>query len=290
MRCSYPVKIKDPKNPGEWIEVPCGRCTACRVNYGLNWSIRVKHELEMHDFALWVCLTYNDVHLSLQNLEYDNGCKNSLERRELQLFLKNFRRDIEPLKVRFFACGEYGDEFNRPHYHIIIFGISPEHPYFKDKYKFYQNGQWKGWRIDNLPSWPHGFVEIDKDTAGVNAARYVAKYMLKKYKGKDSVQHYAELGIKPEFIAMSLKPGIGATGIDKHAKYYRDNKKCNLGGRSYNMSRYMVKRVSDTLGVDLDEEIKFEHQEYRKSHPENIKKKQEFNGHQQEINLRKGKR
>ena len=219
-------------------------------------------------------------------MEYKNGHYNSLERRELQLFLKNFRRDVEPLKVRFFACGEYGDKFGRPHYHIIIFGISPEHPYFKDKYKVYRDGEFAGWRIDRLPSWPHGHVEIDKDTAGTKAARYVAKYMLKKRKGKGAKEYYEKQGISPEFIAMSLKPGIGATGIDKHAKYYRDNQKATLDGKTYNLSRYMVDRVGNALDIDFDEQIKLNHAEYRKTHP----KKDDFNGHQQEQTLKKGKR
>lgn len=36
--------------------------------------------------------------------------------------MKRLRKYLEPVKVRFFACGEYGDNTYRPHYHLILFG------------------------------------------------------------------------------------------------------------------------------------------------------------------------
>ncbi|MCE3047900.1 hypothetical protein LW137_00305 [Helicobacter sp. faydin-H23] len=47
----------------------------------------------------------------------------SVSKRELQLFLKRLRKALGDKKIRYYACGEYGDTFLRPHYHLIIFGM-----------------------------------------------------------------------------------------------------------------------------------------------------------------------
>jgi hypothetical protein len=46
--------------------------------------------------------------------------------------MKRLRKKIQPLKIRFFHCGEYGDKTRRPHYHALIFGYGfPDKKIFK---------------------------------------------------------------------------------------------------------------------------------------------------------------
>ena len=66
----------------------------------------------MHPHNAYITLTYNDDHLPA------NG---SLQPRDLQLFWKRLRKARTP-GIRYYACGEYGDQTARPHYHAIIFG------------------------------------------------------------------------------------------------------------------------------------------------------------------------
>lgn len=50
--------------------------------------------------------------------------------RHAQLFtmsLRKVNRKVYPMKqLRYYACGEYGERFGRPHYHYIIFNLHPD--------------------------------------------------------------------------------------------------------------------------------------------------------------------
>ena len=46
---------------------------------------------------------------------------------------------------------------------------------------------------------------------------YVARYVIKKQKGKGSKEYYENLGVKPEFVRMSRRPGIAR-------EWYEENK------------------------------------------------------------------
>ena len=71
-------------------------------------------ERQRHDAALFVTLTYSE-----EEVPKDG----SVDVKHVQLFLKRLRRRMEPLQVRYFAVGEYGDHTLRPHYHALLFGV-----------------------------------------------------------------------------------------------------------------------------------------------------------------------
>lgn len=232
-------------------------------------------------------LSYDDLHLSLQNLEYRDvdGRVNSLEKREIVLWKKRFQKELYPLKVRFFGCGEYGGEGNRPHYHFAIFGLSKDHPIFKKLYKDKRQGWWC-----RLDSWPFGNVWVDDKEPQPRVGSYIAKYILKKHKGKDSEQYYDSRNINPEFVSMSLKPGIGASKIDEYASHYMHQPFVYMQGQKIPLSRYMKKRISDVMVRDYgdiwDENSVFEH--FRKMSSDYVKQKLTIDeGLQQERYLKK---
>lgn len=68
-------------------------------------------ELKDHRTAVFTTLTYDEQH-----------CPPTLDRTHLAKFLKRIRRAAEPLRIRFFASGEYGEKNARPHYHAILYG------------------------------------------------------------------------------------------------------------------------------------------------------------------------
>ena len=93
------------------LSLPCGRCVGCRLERSRQWAVRCMHEASMHMFNSFVTLTYDDNHLP----EY-----NSLNYKHFQDFMKRLRKSHNG--VRFYMCGEYGEDFSRPHYHAIVTG------------------------------------------------------------------------------------------------------------------------------------------------------------------------
>lgn len=285
MQCSHPIRIPDPNNKGNFIYVRCGNCTACRIEYQTAWKIRAELEMRNHDSNLWVALTYDPVHLSLQNLEYEQdkdfshlgrvGVYDSLEKQELDLFWKRFRKAISPLKIRYMQCGEYGGKFGRPHYHAIIFGMDRHHPIFSN---FHYVKSRKGF-VGYIPQWPHGEFWISENPATIENAEYLAKYIHKKHKGKQAKEYYEDLNIKPEFFSVSNRPGIGAVKIDEFSKYYQFHPYYETKGKKLSLPRYVVERVDKNID-DFKETIEFNNLEHRK-----LFGVRDFDGQQQERNL-----
>ena len=94
---------------------PCGQCMACRLNKQREKAMRIGHELQYHKESVFITLTYDPEHLP------ENG---SLVKSDVQKFLKRLRKRLGVERVRYFLCGEYGELGNRPHYHLIVFGLS----------------------------------------------------------------------------------------------------------------------------------------------------------------------
>ena len=112
MICTSPISIKGDNG---YMFVPCGQCIACRINHAKEWATRIYGESRMHDENIFLTLTYDDEHLPKDN---------SVHKDEVQRFMKRLRKAVYPDKVRYFLCGEYGGQFGRPHYHVILFGLS----------------------------------------------------------------------------------------------------------------------------------------------------------------------
>ena len=120
MQCVKPIRIKGKqgtysfKNFSDGMYVPCGRCIACRIRKREEWTIRLLHELKYHADAVFVTLTYNDESLPINQKGYP-----TLRKKHLQDFFKRLRinldRDYHHRKIKYFACGEYGDCTGRPH-------------------------------------------------------------------------------------------------------------------------------------------------------------------------------
>lgn len=180
------------------IEIPCGQCIGCRLERSRQWAIRIMHEASLYDENCFLTLTYNDEHLPLDG---------SVHVEEFQKFMKRLRKQID-VKIRFFHCGEYGDDEGRPHYHAIIFNYD-----FSDK-KLHKidNGN-RLYTSETLQKlWPFGYCLIGSVT--FESAAYVARYILKKVTGDKAADHYQ--GRKPPYVTMSRRPGIGAAWLEKY--------------------------------------------------------------------------
>jgi len=205
------------------IQLKCGQCIGCRLERSKQWAIRCMNEAQMHSKNCFITLTYND-----ENLPPND----SLVYRDFQLFLKRLRFKYSGTTIRYYMAGEYGENYGRPHFHAILFGID-----FADKKPWKKSGDNILYRSKDLESlWTDnlgnslGYSSIGDVT--FESASYVARYIMKKQnsdklnpntgKPYNAVYDYTnpktgEITKKtPEFTKMSLKPGIGATWIEKY--------------------------------------------------------------------------
>ncbi len=160
--------------------------------------MRCVHEASLYSENCFVTLTYDNRHLP------GNG---SLDRRELQLFLKRLRKRYGQ-GLRYYGCGEYGEKFDRPHYHLCLFNHDFEDKVLwkiKDGVRLYTSAQL-------ATVWELGFSTVGAVT--FESAAYVARYCMKKITGPGSGAHYGAR--VPEFPAMSRgSKKLGTGGIGK---------------------------------------------------------------------------
>lgn len=192
---------------GSSLSVPCGKCIACRVTRAQQWAVRCMHEAQLHEANSFLTLTYSD-----KNLPADY----SVDKRTMQLFQKKLRKHL-PQRVRFFGCGEYGEQTLRPHYHSICFGWFPTDAKL---YKRTPSGPlFTSAQLDDI--WGLGDCKVGAVT--FQSARYVAGYVIKKWGGDLAADHYTRVHpltfktvqVQPEFKLQSTNPGIGSGWFDK---------------------------------------------------------------------------
>lgn len=193
------------------FQVPCGQCIGCRLDKAQDWSTRIYHEASLHENNSFITLTYSDDYMPLLG---------TLVPRDLQLFFKRLRKAKGA--VRYFACGEYGEETRRPHYHAILFGQDFAHD--RKPWRRSPTGHvlYRSALLEKL--WPYGHSEIGSVTH--ESAGYVARYCLKKVAPSSDrykttyervVPETGEVGmVHPEFARMSNRPGIGDAWLQKY--------------------------------------------------------------------------
>lgn len=193
------------------VKLPCGQCIGCRLMKSQEWALRCQNEAKLHEFNCFITLTYNDENLPASL---------SLDKKHFQDFMKRLRFHFSGLTIRFFACGEYGDQNKRPHYHACIFGLD-----FPDKRPFTRNRQKDQLFVsDTLTKlWGKGHCTIGALT--YQTAAYTARYVMKKMKDVEGEPHeiYERLdessgllySVTQEFILMSRRPGLGSGFYDK---------------------------------------------------------------------------
>lgn len=179
------------------VQLPCGQCIGCRLEYSRQWAIRCLHEASLHEDSIFLTLTYDDDHLPIDG---------SLTHRHYQLFAKRLRKH---LPFRYYMCGEYGENYGRPHYHALLFGLR------------FPDAERSTWSDDVMVSetcnklWGKGACGIGE--VSFESAAYVARYTVKKVTGERAASHYESLNpltgeihsIAPEYCQASRRPGIG---------------------------------------------------------------------------------
>jgi hypothetical protein len=202
------IVFKRSSIAGEAMEVACGQCLGCRLDRSRMWAIRIVHEASLHDDNCFLTLTYDPEHLPAGG---------TLVKSDFQKFMKRLRKRFPNRKIRYFHCGEYGDQLQRPHYHACIFGFYPE-----DAQLLAENSDYNLYTSDMLSdTWGLGFVTVGELT--FESAAYTARYVMKKVNGHQADDHYLrcdENGVAywllPEYVTMSRRPGIGKDWYEKY--------------------------------------------------------------------------
>lgn len=230
MLCLDPVIVKGNL-------YPCGQCDGCRIQRRKVWTSRLILERNLSERSCFVTLTYNDEHLP-------SGA--SLNRKDLVNFFKRLRKSLDGLKLRYYYCGEYGSQTERPHYHFCAYGIDEQFKPFIDK----------AWRVDGEEI---GFSEVLPLTD--DSCKYVAGYVNKKL-GKKKGDEWLQ-GRKPEFQGCSTRPGIAGASVadfvgrilDKYGEdLLRDGDvptSIIRSGKSLPLGRYLRRKIRE--GVFGDE-------------------------------------
>lgn len=217
------------KNEHAYI-VPCGQCVGCRLERSRQWAIRISQEASLYDNNCFITLTYSDQY-----------CPKSLDLRHFQLFMKRLRKKYGN-GIRFFHCGEYGDLNGRPHYHAALLNFD-----FPDKKLYYSNNGFNYYLSESLSDlWPFGIHLISDLT--YDSAGYIARYVLKKLTGDVAIDAYKD--IKPPYVTMSRRPGLGYPWIEK----YLEN--------VYNLDRIVVKGHESLPPRYYDEVLKERYPEW----------------------------
>lgn len=183
--------------------LPCGKCLVCLQSKRNDWAFRLQEEHKVSKSAFFVTLTYDNKNLP------DYG---SLNKRDLQLFMKRLRKKDEKQRIRYYGVGEYGTETKRPHYHVLVFNSD--------------ESSIRG-------SWTKGLVHIGNVT--IASVAYCLKYLVqpdsvpsKKIYDAES-ETWKEAYQKP-FALMSRGYGIGAHYLtDEMVAWHRS------GGKNYTL-------------------------------------------------------
>lgn len=203
------------------------------------WSVRIVHEASLYRANWFVTLDYSPEHLpgSL-----------SLEYSDFQLFMKRLRKkwsgaDVCPngeRAVRFFVAGEYGSQYRRPHWHVILFNLD-----IPDKVQF-RNETFRSGELEKL--WGKGHAVIGSVTA--RSAAYVAGYTLFKKGHSEEYEDVVDVSTgevtarRQEFVVMSLKPGIGTWWYSKYkADLFPTDKAVMAEGRVQKVPRFYTEKL-----------------------------------------------
>lgn len=193
----------------------------------------------MHPENCFITLTYND-----ENVPEDFSVKLD----HFQKFMKRLRKSLHPKKVRFFACGEYGDQTLRPHYHSLIF--NHQFPDLKFRRKNHNNDNL--YTSDSLSKlWPYGFHEIGQ--LNYKSAGYCARYCLKKIVGTQADEHYMRQSpingewyrVAEEFAVGSRRPGLASTWFEKYKADAFPSDFVIVDGKKKKPPRYYLQKLTE---------------------------------------------
>lgn len=131
--CFNPVKIRIKDTLSQQYvtrEVPCGKCYHCQITKVNEWVTRMVINSLYYKNVYFGTLTYKKTNTyefdqtqpTLSKCNYRGILQFTplvLRKDHLQKFFKRLRKNTGA-KFQYFACGELGGKYGRPHYHFIL--------------------------------------------------------------------------------------------------------------------------------------------------------------------------
>lgn len=207
MPCSAPIRIKGENGLRQMVA--CGHCLSCAIRRQKSWVLRIQLEQSDHECSSFWTLTYAD-HACPENLSYEH----------IASFMRQSRKSLGASSVRFFCIGEYGSLTQRPHWHLILFGVPCLKP-----------------GLLHIKQWPYGACFVGNVTPA--SAAYTARYSLKSGpKGGQFV------------MQASRRPGIGVRRAREIAAHLATQQKTmalpswwRLGEKSYPLDKTLREHI-----------------------------------------------
>lgn len=223
----------------------------------------------MHEYGWFLTLTYDEDHVP----EYG-----SLRAADLRAFFKSLRKKFPAGTLRYFACGEYGELSQRPHYHAVLFG-----PELLDRCFLRRRGGHPVWRSETVAAhWKHGLHELGTVTR--ESASYVAGYVRKKVSRKAFPDADVRVDpgtgelveVEPEFSRMSLRPAIGRSWIEKYWRDVYPRDFVVVEGGEYKPPRYYDKWMDENHPEIMLEVREKRYAEMQDLEPEKLRAKEKI--------------
>lgn len=261
MECDNPYYVRFPipkvldskpnSQPVYGFGAGCGKCIVCLKKRKQAWSFRLQEEQADSFSAAFVTLTYNDRFLPLGEtgptgnkddhkhfikwLKYyeadlrlnrrDLISEEELERRRLKI------EEDKPLK--YYGIIEYGDQFERPHLHYIIFNVKDW-----NNVKLAWSSQVKIKELGGyFPAESMGRIEVDE--CNPNTIDYVLKYITKH---DPSDGDFEEKEKELSFMSKGLGSGFIDSASLRHIQQPYGNMVVNRRGIKTALPRYYNKK------------------------------------------------
>ena len=233
--CQNSINLKDID-----FAVPCGKCIPCQRKRRADWSFRLEQEYLNSNSALFITLTYNDLHLPFYTSKGKLSHLPTLNKKHLQNYIKRLRNEhakfikqqSKDLKVkltakplRYYSVGEYGEKHQRPHYHILLFNMD----------------------IANLTpirtKWKKGTIDIG--TVTNKSINYVTKYMFKDFDTKNDPRErpFSNMSKGRKKTPYGI---IGHSYLDKYSKHHIKSEDLTVrlqNGNCQRLPKAFLKRI-----------------------------------------------
>lgn len=208
-------------------------------------------ESQLHPYSSFVTLTYNDAWLPLPVQGKDGTLRLNLDPGALSAYMKRLRSHLNGRSIRFFGVGEYGFEGERPHYHLLLYGV---HALMDVKQI---HAAWNARDSVTGETTPIGYVSATELTP--ERVAYTCQYTLKKM---TNANHRDLDGRNPEYMRSSRRPGIGrgfvpalsrtltdTAGGDAHRFETSDVfKEIRVAGKRYPLDQYIIDKMREETG------------------------------------------
>ncbi|AXH73312.1 MAG: replication initiator protein [Microviridae sp.] len=233
MQCIRPMPMTVN---GERIHVPCNHCNFCLQNRRNEWAYRLTYELKRSQSAKFLTITYNEEHVPkykdlpvLDKSHLTLLFKTIKQKQKRLLVIQGKQQKLSQVKknelydkwkIKYYAVGEYGTQFERPHYHAIVYNLNP---FILGKLN-----------IDAL--WNKG--NIHYGDANEKTISYTAKYLI------DAQEEEWQKKFRPKPFAIMSK-GLGENYIEARKEWHTKDLKfyVNKQGDKVRMPRYYKDRI-----------------------------------------------